>query len=99
MPDPDLTDLLRRLDLALSGLAALQHELRAFLPAPAAEGNGLDDLADANLLDVCSASARFGYPPDTLRKWAREEGVGRKVGGRWLVSIEKLQARINGGRP
>jgi hypothetical protein len=48
-------------------LAELRAELVAFLPAPAAEGNGLDadDLTPENLLDTTAAQERFGYPRDT----------------------------------
>ena len=55
---------------------------------------------------ICSTRparrARFGIPADCLRRWAREtrntpDEIGRRKGGRWLVSIPRLQRRINGG--
>lgn len=99
----DGPDLLKRVDQILAAVL----ELRAALRVAGAEaetfprdgGNfpdDADDLADGNLLDSHSASARFGYPTDTIRLWARR-GDGRKVGGRWLVSIPRLQRRLNGG--
>jgi hypothetical protein len=107
MPDPDLTGLLRRLDMALqhqeaalAELRAVRDEVSASLPAPAEVGGTIvppaDDLADGNLLDTHAASARFNYPTNTLAKWARTEGLGVKRGGRWLVSIPRLQRRLNG---
>jgi hypothetical protein len=66
-------------------LAELRAELVAFLPAPAAEGNGLDadDLTPENLLDTTAAQERFRYPRDTIALWCRQ-GCGVKRGGRWL---------------
>src|SRR5262245_24000144 len=89
-------DLLARIDAIMAELAELRAAVAATAGTIVPPNEDAADLADGNLLDVCAASSRFGYPPDTLRKWAREEGVGRKVGGRWVVSIEKLRARING---
>src|SRR5262249_42828178 len=78
MPAPDL---LERIDRALAELQAIRDEVAASLPAPAAEGNDLDDLAADNLLDTTSAQERFGYPRNTLAKWCRTEGVGVLRGG------------------
>jgi len=55
-----------------------------------------DDLAEANLLDTTSASSRFNYPRNTIAKWCRDEDLGVMRGGRWLVSIPRLQRRLNG---
>jgi hypothetical protein len=55
-----------------------------------------DDLAPEHLLDTHSASARFNYPRNTLAKWCRDEGLGVRRGGRWLISVPKLQRRLNG---
>jgi hypothetical protein len=67
-------------------------------PVPAPDGNGLDaaDLADGNLLDTHAAQERFGYPRNTLARWCRIEGLGVRRGGRWLVSVPRLQRRLNG---
>jgi hypothetical protein len=83
---PEAADILARLDAIMAELAELRAEVVASLPAP--EGNGLDvdDLAPENLLDTHAASARFGFPRDTIAKWCREECLGVKVGGRWLAS-------------
>jgi hypothetical protein len=88
MPGPDL---LERIDRIMAELRAVRAEVAASLPAPAAEGSG-----DDPLIEVCTAVERFGWPSDTLRKWCRENGVGVKRGGRWLVSVPRLQRRLNG---
>jgi hypothetical protein len=59
-------------------------------------GQTADDLSDANLIDTHAAQERFGYPRDTIAKWCRQ-GDGVKVGGRWMASVPRLKARINGG--
>jgi hypothetical protein len=91
-------DLLARLDAALAELRAIRDELVASMPPPAAEGNGLDanDLEPDNLLDTTSAQERFGHPRNTIAKWCRTEGLGVRRGGRWLVSVPRLQRHLNG---
>jgi hypothetical protein len=89
-------DLLARLDSILAELHALRDEVAADVPKFGPISDEGTDLSDANLLDTHAASARFGYPQDTLRKWARE-GCGVKRGGRWLVDPARLQRRLNGG--
>jgi hypothetical protein len=88
-------DLLERIDR----IAALVAELRAEVAGIdlKSEANGLDadDLAPEHLLDTTSAQERFGYPRNTLAKWARE-GLGVRRGGRWLLDPEKLRRRLNG---
>ena len=93
---PEAADILARLDAIMAELA----ELRAEVAGSHQHGENLpddaDDLAPEHLLDTHSASARFGYPQDTIRKWCRTEDLGVMRGGRWLVSIPRLQRRING---
>jgi hypothetical protein len=101
---PEAAAILARLDAIMAELAELRAEVVASMPVSATEGNCLDadDLADGNLLDTHAAAARFGIPADCLRRWARETrntagAIGRRKGGRWLVSIQRVQRRINGG--
>jgi hypothetical protein len=91
--------LLDRLDRIMAELAELRAEMvasangadvRAYVSANPIEHEP-DDLAPDSLLDTCAASA--GYPQDTIRKWCRTEGLGIHTGGRWLVSIPRLQRR------
>jgi hypothetical protein len=94
-------EILLAIDEFAAALARFRAQVAALIPP--AESNGLDDdLADGNLLDTHAAAARFGLPADCLRRWARETRntpgeIGRRKGGRWLVSIPRLQRRINGG--
>jgi Protein-L-isoaspartate(D-aspartate) O-methyltransferase (PCMT) len=62
----------------LDEFAAELARFRVGLPAPVAEGNGLDvdDFAPDSLLDTTSAQERFGFPRNTIAKWCRTEGVG-----------------------
>ena len=90
-------DLLERIDRLLTELQAIRAEVEASLPAAAARGDGLaDDLAPEHLIDTTSAQERFGYPRNTIAKWCRTEDLGVMRGGRWLVSIPRLQRRLNG---
>jgi hypothetical protein len=86
--------LLEKLDAAIAALIELRAELADVLKSE--EISDTDNLAPEHLLDTTSASQRFNFPRDTLAKWCREEGLGVRQGGRWLVSIPKLQRRING---
>jgi hypothetical protein len=97
-PRWDVPNLLERIDRCLRELEAIKAAVTASMPTPAANGAGsdADDFADGSLLDTSSASIRFNYPRDTIALWCRQ-GDGKKVGGRWMVSIPRLQKRINGG--
>ena len=96
---PEAPNLLERIDRIMAELAALRAEIFATVAKNVGDDvvSHDNDLSEANLLDTHSASARFNYPPNTLAKWARTEGLGVKRGGRWLVSIPRLQRRLNGG--
>jgi hypothetical protein len=88
-------DLLARLDRLLGELQALRDEIAAADPSDNCPED-IDDLSDGNLIDTHSAAERFNYDRHTLARWCRE-GCGVKRGGRWLVSIPRLQRRLNGG--
>ena len=93
---PEAEAILRRLDRVLSELLEIRAEVVAQMPV--AKGNELDagdDFAPENLLDTHTASARFGFPRDTVTRWCRE-GCGVKRGGRWMASVPRLRERING---
>lgn len=94
MPGPDL---LERIDRVIAELQAIRAEVAATLPAPVpADGLDADDLAPEHLLDTTSAVERFNYPRQTIARWCRTEGVGIRKGGRWMVSVPRLRARVNG---
>jgi hypothetical protein len=95
-------DLLARLDAVLAELAALREEVAAvegtIFPSSSMFASTIvepNDLSEGNLLDTHAASARFGYPRDTIALWCRQ-GDGVKVGGRWMASVPRLQRRLNG---
>ncbi|OJU51141.1 MAG: hypothetical protein BGO03_01790 [Mesorhizobium sp. 61-13] len=84
-----------QLDAAIDVLEDALEKLRALREPrvtlahiePAAFRN--DDLVEAHV-----AAKRFQMAEDTIRHWCRTYEIGVKRGGRWLVSIEKLRARI-----
>jgi hypothetical protein len=91
--------LLERIDRIIVELEALRGDvLRLSEDAPqepAADAGESDDFAPCHLLDTWAASSRFGHPQDTVRKWCRQ-GDGKRVGGRWMVSVPRVQRRLNG---
>jgi hypothetical protein len=100
-----LEGLIVRLDAAIAELAEVRRQLAEMLPAPAADEKGTitigtlaaDDLSDEHLIEVSTAVERFNRPADTIRFWCRREGCGKKVGGRWLASVPRIERRLNGG--
>lgn len=96
---PEAADIVARLDAAIAELVELRAEVARDHHPPiivARHDNDADDLSPDSLLDTHAAQERFGYPSDTIRKWCRTEGLGVMQGGRWLVSVPRLQRRING---
>jgi hypothetical protein len=97
----EVGDEVNTLRQALARLDALEAEaaaVRAVVTAALAETpseDADDDLEPLEpLIDTTSAAARFNYPADTLRKWARREGCGVKRAGRWLVSVPRVRKRL-----
>ncbi|RWQ54340.1 MerR family transcriptional regulator [Mesorhizobium sp.] len=90
------TDIARRVDELERRLARLEADRRldddiAELPVV------VDSFAGETMLEVTEAASRFGLSEDTIRFWARTYNCGKKdvVTGRWLVSVERIKARIN----
>ena len=89
-------------------IVALLGELRAELqvdsahapnPPPARhsdEAANDGDFNEHNLIEVTGAVERFCFPANTIRFWCRKNGDGVRRGGRWLVSIPRVQRRLNG---
>ncbi|TIL59253.1 MAG: hypothetical protein E5Y79_16080 [Mesorhizobium sp.] len=72
--------------------------LRAMLAKMREHEDPVDEFAGgAAMLEVTEAASRFGLSEDTIRFWARTYNCGKKdvVTGRWLVSVERIKARIN----
>ena len=94
-PCPSAPDLLERIDRCILDLQAIRAAVAGERLGAETEPV-VDDLAAGQLLDTTAAQERFGYPQDTICKWCRTEGLGVLQGGRWLVSVPRLQRRING---
>ena len=77
---PSDSSILRNLDQAIAALLAVRAEIAAGSDQGdnvilVEQGNGQDpgdDFSEPNLLDTTSASARFGYPRDTIAGWCRD---------------------------
>jgi hypothetical protein len=93
-----------QLDATIATLEATLVQLRAMREVrakPAVDDPAVPRLGRPGALPVNDwielgeAAKRFGTRKDTLRNWCRVHGVGFKDGGRWLVSIRKVQERID----
>lgn len=69
--------------------AAMARTLAATYPDDAAIDPAPDD--DGDLLDTATAAERFNCPPDTIRNWCRDHGIGERQGGRWMISTGRLR--------
>jgi len=90
--------ILEALDRVRSELDALRAAVVEMSANLRPSGNGLDSDADFlpdNMIDTVTAAERFHRPRDCMTRWARE-GAGRKIGGRWLISVVRAQRRLNG---
>ena len=70
MTDPTLVELLADIDRA-------QANLRAYLSGSA---------MPTDLLTLKQIAHEFCRSEDTARRWAIDEGLGVKIGGRWMIS-------------
>ncbi len=97
---PEAAAILARLDAIARELAALRDEVASDLsgrePGQLSSLSDAADLSPEMLINSIAAQERFGHPSDSIRKWCRTEGLGVKRGGRWMVSVPRLQRRING---
>jgi hypothetical protein len=86
--------ILARLDVIQRQLDELRVKLMESMPAPAAEGNGIDE-PDA-MIDTTSAAARFSLARDTIAKMCREvDGIGVWKGGRWQVRVGAMRRHLD----
>ena len=100
----DLTDLAAQLDAVVAENRAVGARLVAVLTALRAMQAEHDDaeqvMTDAvvfpehDLIAVHVAAKRFGIEPDTIRQWCRTRGIGKKHGGRWVVSCSSLRTML-----
>ena len=58
---------------------------------------GTPAAAQCDILEVDEAEHMSGKDASTVRKWAARYGLGRKLGGRWLLSRSRFEAFLRGG--
>lgn len=98
--DPVLTDLIERARAAQIVAATAQSAVWAYIDqcqqgTAAPEQDGWPIHADhPDLLTVAQAAARAGRNPDTIGRWCRRRGVGKMYGGRWRVSVRRLNGLL-----
>ena len=51
-----------------------------------------------SLITVRDAAARACRDDDTIRLWAERHGIGRRYGGRWRISVERLTQHLETSR-
>jgi excisionase family DNA binding protein len=52
-----------------------------------------------NLLSVTEAAARLGLDPRRVRQFCKEGRLGQRVGGRWVIFEDELEAFAAKPRP
>lgn len=90
-------EMLALIDAAMSNLLRLRERVaEAAEPEPEPEPAAADE---DDLIDTWTAATRFNLPVDTIRWLCREKGMGRKDGGRWLVSVKALRHYLDSRSP
>ena len=98
--DPTLAALLQE-------QASVQARLHAYLakcgrvrPADLPAASDWPAFPDhPGLISVREAAVRARRDEDTVRIWAARHDIGRRYGGRWRVSVERLTRHIETTRP
>ena len=76
----------------LDGIIAGMQQLREALVAAETPVETATTHEEHDLLEASIVAARLGLRPDSVRKNARENGIGKKVGRKWLVSLTAAKA-------
>jgi hypothetical protein len=50
-------------------------------------------------ISIAMAAKLSGKAPNTIRSWAEQYGIGRKIGGAWHISRVALQIFLDGDKP
>lgn len=79
-------------DKARETLEVIEAALAAWQSMPVASQSR--QLDDADLVAPCEAAERFGVDTSTIRRWARQSGIGQRQGGRWRISVERLKQHL-----
>ncbi|MER8745849.1 hypothetical protein NKH54_22595 [Mesorhizobium sp. M1004] len=77
----DLSELIERLEGALSVARAMQADL----------AGSAAEFPEDDMIELGVAAQIFEMEKDTLRLWCRTRRIGGKRGGRWMVSRQKLR--------
>ena len=70
--------------------------LRARLDALEGFPSRFGTIPPCDILEMDEAVALSGRRPCTIRKWAKAHRLGRRLGGRWLLSRSRFMAFIEG---
>ena len=81
-----------QVDLAVETLQAIELALGIQQPVLAAAPGG--QVGHSDLIAPCEAAERFGVDSSTIRRWARQSGIGQRQGGRWRISVERLKQHL-----
>lgn len=105
--DPHLVRLVAEIKAAEAALAARLADLHVYIgqgdhsvpTAPAAsafvEPERRADLIGKEWIEVSTAAQRFEISKEVVRSWCqRNKDFGWRPGGRWYVSISKVQAKL-----
>jgi hypothetical protein len=94
--DPALGILDETIAATKAHLAELEAKRAALAGRPyfRSLGEAVQPREETDLIELHIAAQRFGVVADTIRLWCRTERIGKKRGGRWLVSISRLRARL-----
>ncbi|MGO7226711.1 DNA-binding protein [Rhizobium leguminosarum bv. viciae] len=91
-----MKDDLPLLDDIIAALQTLREKMANAGSEPEPEPSDADE---DDLIDTWTAASRFNLPVDTIRWLCREKGMGRKDGGRWLVSVKALRHYLDSRSP
>ena len=54
--------------------------------------------APGEAIGTADAALRAGVSERTMREWCPRHGIGRRIGGRWRVSVVALEMLLSGDR-
>ena len=93
LDDPTLAGLLAELQDVNDRLQSYRASQSTAASRHPGEWPVLPDNPD--LITVAAAAERARQSAGTIRRWCRDDGIGRKYGKDWLVSLARLGARLD----
>lgn len=92
--DPILAGLIADVEAATARLARYVAGTKP-VADPEQSGEAWPAYADhPDLIEVTVATERSRVSPGTIRRWCRDDGIGRKYGNDWYVSRKRLAERL-----